>query len=529
MQYYQNTIMLKKILCFVTLISTFLTIKGYNTIPNDLSSWCKQTPYSEQCEYYLNQNKNTFPIKQKQDFLTMMIQSAMQNTLQAHQNAYSLSTNGDGDDIEKAVWKDCLDMYELAIDHLNQTITKTNNNKCTKHDSQTWLSSSLTLHQACLNGFYDLNLTNKFTSTLSHNFNISSLISNALAINNDRVSPGDNTATPVATATRDGFPTWVSPRDRKLLQAGPGRGDLVVAQDGTGDFSTIGQAISAASSRSKGGRFVIYIKAGIYKENIEIGLKNIMLSGDGMGKTIITGSKSVGGGATTFRSATVAAVGSGFMAQGITFRNTAGPSNHQAVAFRSNSDLSVFYKCGFEGYQDTLYVFTNRQFYRECNIYGTVDFIFGNAAAVLQNCNILARNPPAGTNTLTAQGRTDPNQNTGIVIHNCRVSAAESQNGAKTYLGRPWQQYSRTVYMKTYLDSIVNPRGWLEWSGNFALSTLYYAEYANTGPGSSTAGRVNWPGYHVIGAAEAGKFTVGSFIAGGSWLPATSVPFVSGL
>lgn len=84
--------------------------------------------------------------------------------------------------------------------------------------------------------------------------------------------------------------------------------------------------------------------------------------------------------------------------------------------------------------------------------------------------------------------------------------------------------------MKTSLDSLINPAGWLEWSGSFALKTLYYGEYANTGAGSSTANRVKWPGYRVItSASEASKFTVGNFIVGGSWLPATSVPFTSGL
>ncbi|PNX89808.1 pectinesterase 2-like protein, partial [Trifolium pratense] len=229
-----------------------------------------------------------------------------------------------------------------------------------------------------------------------------------------------------------------------------------------------------------------------------------------------------------------AAVGDGFIAQDITFRNTAGANNHQAVALRSGSDLSVFYRCSFEGYQDTLYVHSDRQFYKECNIYGTVDFIFGNAAAVFQNCNIFARNPPNKVNTITAQGRTDPNQNTGISIHNSRVTAASDlkrvQNSVKTYLGRPWKQYSRTVFMKTSLDSLIHPTGWLEWSGNFALSTLYYGEYMNTGLGSSTRNRVKWQGYHVItSASEASKFTVSSLIAGNSWLPATKVPFTSTL
>lgn len=225
-------------------------------------------------------------------------------------------------------------------------------------------------------------------------------------------------------------------------------------------------------------------------------------------------------------------VGDGFIALDITFKNTAGAANHQAVALRSGSDLSVFYKCSFEGYQDTLYVHSERQFYRECNIYGTVDFIFGNAAVVLQSCNIIARNPPQKTITVTAQGRTDPNQNTGIIIHNSRVTAASDLNpsSVKSYLGRPWQKYSRTVFIKTSIDGFINPAGWMEWSGNFALDTLYYAEYGNTGAGSSTSNRVSWKGYHVLtSASQATPFTVGNFIAGNSWLPGTGVPFTAGL
>lgn len=222
--------------------------------------------------------------------------------------------------------------------------------------------------------------------------------------------------------------------------------------------------------------------------------------------------------------------GDGFIGSNFTVRNTAGPQNEQAVAVQSGSDLSVFYQCGFEGYQDTLYALSNRQFYKNCNIFGTVDFIFGNAAVVLQNCNIIARDPPNKTNTLTAQGRTDPNQNTGISIHNCRVMAATTLKGVKTYLGRPWKEYSRTIYLKTFLDDIVNPAGWLPWDGDFALDTLYYGEYMNTGPGSSTAKRVKWKGYHVItSGAEAAKFTPGNFIVGGSWLPETGVPWTASL
>lgn len=117
-------------------------------------------------------------------------------------------------------------------------------------------------------------------------------------------------------------------------------------------------------------------------------------------------------------------VGDGFLARDITFQNTAGAIKHQAVALRAGSDLAAFYRCAFLAYQDTLYVHSNRQFFTDCMVVGTVDFIFGNSAAVLQNCDIRPRLPLQGQkNMVTAQGRTDPNQNTGIVIQNSKISA----------------------------------------------------------------------------------------------------------
>ncbi|KAL7001674.1 putative pectinesterase/pectinesterase inhibitor 59 [Sarracenia purpurea var. burkii] len=228
--------------------------------------------------------------------------------------------------------------------------------------------------------------------------------------------------------------------------------------------------------------------------------------------------------------------GVGFIARGITFRNTAGPQNGQAVALRSASDLSVFYACGFEGYQDTIFAVAQRQFFKSCYIYGTVDFIFGNAAVVFQNCDIYVRKPVLGqVNVITAQGRNDPFQNTGTSIQTCRVLAAPELAAAirsfDTFLGRPWQVYSRTVFLETYLGGLVNPAGWLAWdNSNSGLDTLYYGEYKNFGPGASIRSRVKWPGYHVITSANvASRFTVTNFIAGGAWLPATGVPFTAGL
>ncbi|KAI3804232.1 hypothetical protein L1987_25622 [Smallanthus sonchifolius] len=504
---------------FIATLISYLILLLPHVTSSDITSWCGQTPHPEPCKYFLANNQLSGPVKQKPEFIKALLKVTLERARHAESNTRGLGLKC-RNKLEKAAWEDCIELYESTVQRINMTIDP--RKICSQYEMQTWLSTALTNLETCRAGFQELGVGGYMLPLMNNN--VSSLISNTLAMNKGGYRSPSN--------TKPGFPAWVKPGERKLLQSTSpaSQANVVVAQDGTGNYKTIGEAIAGAGKRGGRGRYVIYVKAGIYKENIDIGkkLKNVMLIGDGIGKTIITGSKSVGGGATTFKSATVAVMGDGFIGRGFTVRNTAGPQNHQAVALRSGSDLSVFYQCGFEGYQDTLYAHSNRQFYRECDIYGTVDFIFGNAAVVFQNCNIYARNPPNKANTVTAQGRSDPNQNTGISIQNCRLMAASDLKRAtgsvKTYLGRPWQQYSRTVFLKTFLDSIVDPAGWMPWSGNFALNTLYYGEYMNTVPGSSTAKRVNWKGYNVItSATEAAKFTVGNFIAGGSWLPAANI------
>ncbi|CAL5404864.1 unnamed protein product [Camellia sinensis] len=503
--------------------SSFLSSASSSVVSDDINQWCNKTPYPEPCKYFMSNGSHNFVPKQKSEFRKMAMQIAMERALNAETHTKWLGSKC-RNELEKNAWSDCLKLYESTILQLNNTLDP--NTKCSDFDAQTWLSTALTNLETCRAGFIELGVSDFMLPLMSNN--VSQLISNTLAINNGSTEK---------QTYKEGFPTWVSPGNRKLLQSSSPAANLVVAQDGSGNYQTIQAALDVAAKRSGNGRFVIHVKSGVYKENIEIGnkMKNIMLVGDGLKNTIITGSRSVGRGSTTFNSATVAVTGEGFIARDITFRNTAGPQNHQAVALRSGSDLSVFYRCGFEGYQDTLYIHSQRQFYKECDIYGTVDFIFGNAAVVLQNCMIYARKPMSGQkNTVTAQGRTDPNQNTGISIHNSQVLASSDLkpvlSSIKTYLGRPWKQYSRTVYLQTYLDTLVDPTGWLEWDGNFALNTLYYGEYKNSGPGSSTSGRVKWGGYRVISSStEASQFSVANFIAGQSWLPSTSVPFTSGL
>ncbi|CAL9208187.1 unnamed protein product [Musa hybrid cultivar] len=337
---------------------------------------------------------------------------------------------------------------------------------------------------------------------------------------------------------RELFERWSG---RRLLQATDSvlvHDVVVVSPDGSGNFTTIGDAVNSAPNnlKSSNGYHLIYVAAGVYQEYVVIPNHTtyLMMIGEGINQTVITGNHSVADGWTTFHSSTFAVMGEGFVAMNITFRNTAGPIKHQAVAVLNGADLSTFYGCSIEGYQDTLYTLSMRQFYRDCDIYGTVDYIFGNAAVAFQSCNVYSRLPlHRQSNAITAQGRTDPNQNTGTSMQFCRFLAAgdltSSDGTTKTYLGRPWKKYSRTVIMESFMDSLIDPAGWVPWNGKFALDTLYYAEYNNTGKGSDTDNRVTWPGYHVISSDDAMNFTVRNFIQGDNWLPHTGVAYDSGL
>lgn len=264
---------------------------------SEIKSWCSKTPHPKPCEYFLSQNPNGYktPITKKSDFLSLSVKLALDSSLKAKTNAYSLG--GKCHTIkEKAAWSDCVELYEELVKKLNKTYAPTT--PCTQVDKQTWLSTALTNLETCRDGFVELGLTGDtiYSGVISNN--VSELVSNTLALN---FAPSNDNTVP-KSSTKDGFPKWVKPGDRKLLQSTTVKANVVVASDGSGNYKTVAAAVAAASGS---GRFVIHVKAGVYNENVQIKTKNIMLLGDGIGKTIITGSKSVGGGSTTFNSATV--------------------------------------------------------------------------------------------------------------------------------------------------------------------------------------------------------------------------------
>ncbi|KAM0949244.1 putative pectinesterase [Dioscorea sansibarensis] len=462
----------------------------------------------------------------------------LQSTIEEVQKLISLltpfsSTLRGGDLRLTSAISDCLDLLDLSSDQLSLSLAPSGGTGNRPYDVRSWLSAALGNQDTC---HESLSGTNGIVGSLvSSGLNtVSSRIASSLReVSSISGSKKTGHRRLLQLETWSGFPEWVRAGDRRLLQTATPKPDAIVAQDGSGNFKTVKEAVEAAPTESEK-RYVIYVKKGVYQENVEIKKKkwNLMIFGDGMGQTVISSNRNFVEGWTTFRTATFAVSGKGFIGRDITFENTAGPQQHQAVAFRSDSDLSVCYRCSMEGYQDTLYAHSLRQFYRECHVSGTVDFMFGNAAAVFQKCQIEARSAlPDQKNSVTAQGRKDPNQNTGFTLQFCNVSTgANLTNQTPTYLGRPWKQYSRTVIMQTYLGSIIRPEGWLPWQGDFALDTLYYAEYMNRGPGAGLANRVKWPGYHALSdPAQVANFTVAQFIQGDMWLPSTGVTFTAGL
>ncbi|KAJ6871830.1 LOW QUALITY PROTEIN: pectinesterase/pectinesterase inhibitor 35 [Populus alba x Populus x berolinensis] len=395
-----------------------------------------------------------------------------------------------------------MELLDDTLDQLSNVINRKNDPTHTHNDVQTWLSAALTNQETCKESLLEnVKKTHleKFDVIDSMAKNLSQYISNSLALyvssyGLPSTSPRGRKLLTDQSNTINDFPSWVSLSERKLLEASRDRSPCSGGKGWEWDpYHHCGGDQAGGGFSGWWGRNVIYIKAGTYKENLNIPSKqkDVLLVGDGKGKTVIVGSKNAADGSTTYDSATVGVMGDGFIAKDITFVNSAGPSKHQAVALRVGSDRAVIFRCSIDGYQDTLYTLSKRQFYRETDIYGTVDFIFGNSAVVFQSCNIFARNPAKDRKFVTAQGRTSPDQNTGISIQNCKIEAQ-----SVTYLGRPWKEYSRTVVMQSLLDGSIDPAGWFPWAGGSSPKSIYYGEYSNSGPGSSTSGRVTWPGYH---------------------------------
>ena len=305
--------------------------------------------------------------------------------------------------------------------------------------------------------------------------------------------------------------------------------DVKTGIEGVAEFPTIQMAMdhhpfAGVGPDGKPGRVFIEIAPGAYRERVIVTQNHTNIALLGMGKSpsdvVITNSLNAKQAGGTFFTETVEVNGAGFEADNITFENTAGNTG-QAVAAAVRADRSIFKHCRFLGHQDTLFADYGRQYYIDSYIEGGVDFIFGNATAVFDHSEIHAN----AAGYLTAQSRTSPDQTTGYVILNSKVtSGIEHVAGADatgsgpasskevTSLGRPWRPYSRVVYIDTELSADVTPQGWNAWGKTPGTPQAFYAEFNSTGPGANPSARVPWS--HQLTAPEAAKFRPRVFLAG---------------
>ncbi|XP_019158999.1 PREDICTED: pectinesterase-like [Ipomoea nil] len=502
---------------------------------------CATTDYKDTCETSLSNAKNTSNPK---ELIKVAFDAAMKNLSDVISHSPLLKkaskdprTSG-ALDVCKQVLNDSMDDMRRSLDKVEGFGME--RMKEYSDDVKVWLSGAITNQQTCLDAFQ--NTTGDTGEKMKKLLNFTGeLTSNGLAM---------VTQFSEVLQTLD-IPGLEMKKKRRLLEEEEEEEErrrsrlllllqlkpkAVVAKDGSGRFKTIKSAISAIPPTNNV-IYVIKIKAGIYKEQVTVPRKmnKVVFVGDGPTKTKITGGLNFIDGTATFKTATVAIQGDGFMARDIGIENSAGAVKHQAVALRVSADDAIFYNCRIDGYQDSLYTHSYRQYFRNCTITGTIDFIFGDAAAVFQNCRMIVRKPLGSQACMiTAQGRQDHRGVGAIVIQNSEFLPEAALKTVKppvtVYLGRPWKEYSRTIIMKSYIDAFIHPTGWAPWMGNFGLNTCWYAEYQNRGPGAKTNARVNWKGYQKRITPEVAKrFTAGVFLKGDAWIKPTGIPYNSGI
>ncbi|KAK9052936.1 hypothetical protein SSX86_029566 [Deinandra increscens subsp. villosa] len=498
-----------------------------------VESLCQHTDYKRSCRKSL---ANVYNTDDPKELVKAALNSAIKELEIALDRSYTLRELAK-DRITSRALDQCEEALSISIDDLNRSLNKLDssfeapNTEEYVGDLKIWLSGSLAYQETCREGFD--NTTSEAGERMEKLLRSGwMLTSNGLAMVN---GVGDRLLE--KGPDRDAW--WV--RDERRVVFGDVDSKIwkvnmvVVAQDGSGSFRTIMGAVRTVPKRNAQ-TFVIYVKQGLYREHVEIPrhVNNIVIFGEGPTKTRVTGSISYDDGIPTYKTATFAVNGDNFLAKDIGFENTAGPEKHQAVALRVSGDMAIFHNCAIDGYQDTLYVHSYRQFYRQCNITGTIDFVFGDAAAIFQNCKMIVKKPlPNQVCMVTAQGRKDRHSKGALILEGCIITADPEFLAAKprpkSYLGRPWKAFSRTIIMQSYIDDNIAPEGWSPWAGRFGLDTCYYGEFKNIGPGADTRRRVRWKGIKKIGAEEAVSYTPGRYIQGDLWIKVAGVPYDPGL
>ncbi|CAI0438015.1 unnamed protein product [Linum tenue] len=281
-----------------------------------------------------------------------------------------------------------------------------------------------------------------------------------------------------------------------------------VDQSGKGDFTTIQEAIDSVPSGNSELVF-IWVKPGVYVEKVVVPADKpfITISGNQGNTTVITWSEH----GDIFETATLSVLAPFFVARFLTIQNTFG-SGGKAVALRVSGDKAAFYACRILSYQDTLLDDSGSHYYSNCYIEGATDFICGHASSLFEKCHIHSLSE--GNGSITAQHRDVESDETGYTFLGCKVTGT-----GPTLLGRAWGDYSRVVFVYSYMASAVLPAGWSDWGDQNKQSTVFYGEYKNYGPGADRSNRVEWS--KKLSDGEVSPFLSKEMIGGRYWIRAS--------
>jgi pectinesterase len=307
-----------------------------------------------------------------------------------------------------------------------------------------------------------------------------------------------------------------------LLWTRPAAGQSVscsvklVNPDGTCDFKTIQEAVNAIPERNTN-PVVIRIAPGIYKERVLVQRGRDFLTLQGAGKqrsdVVLTGGAD--------KVAVLKVNANDFRAENFTVENTAGQVGPQQALY-GDGRRQVFENLLIKGWQDTLGCWNGQlAYFRKCEIWGSVDFIYSGGTAVFDECDLVQIRDSGG---VYAAPSTPKNVTYGLVFLKCLLLKGPGVPSSSTTLNRPWFPDGATAFINCRMDEHVSVKGWSEWDGR--EKTARAAEYGSThldGTLIDLSKRAPW--VKILSAEEAAQYTVSNVLGG--WNPQSSPKSVS--